>query len=184
MLTAVAGAADRQIRPFFGATFGGGTTFVHLDSGVGKPHVTVGANVAVIGEIVGIDVDFGHSPGFFQTGDGSLVLGSSVTTVTGNVIIAAPRRLTEYVLRPYLVGGAGIMRVHRDDYLNVFEIAEVLPAIDFGGGVVGFLTNRVGVSWEIRRFQTIGNRDRGSGISFGPESLSFWRGSMALVVRF
>jgi len=38
-----------------------------------------------------------------------------VTTVMGDLIIAAPRRYTEYVFRPYMVGGGGLMRLHSDD---------------------------------------------------------------------
>ena len=37
-------AADRQIRPFIGATFGGGTTFLDLEEAVGKPNRESGAS--------------------------------------------------------------------------------------------------------------------------------------------
>jgi hypothetical protein len=181
---AAAGAADRQVRPFIGTAFAGDTTFVDLENAAGSPHVTVGVSMVVLGDVVGVDIDLGHSPRFFQAGNTHLVLGSSVTTFTGNVVIAAPRRLTEYTLRPYFVGGAGMMHVRAEDYFGVLEISAVLPAIDLGAGAIGFLTNRVGVSWEVRRFQTIGDRPGGSGISFGPERLSFWRATAALVVRY
>ena len=72
------------------------------------------------------------------------LLGSSVTTLTGNVVIAAPRRMTEYMLRPYFVGGAGLMRVYADDYFGVFKVDRIVPAFDAGGGVLMFLTNKVG----------------------------------------
>ena len=57
-------------------------------------------------------------------------------------------------------------------------------AFDVGGGIVGFLTNRAGVAWEVRRFQTIGHKADNGGLSFGPEDLSFWRATMSVVVRY
>ena len=51
---------------------------------------------------------------FFRGGtrdlDFKLVSKSSVLTFTGNVIVGLPRRATEYTLRPYFVGGFGLMR--------------------------------------------------------------------------
>jgi hypothetical protein len=179
-----AGAADRQIRPFIGVTFAGDTTIVDNEHAAGGAHTTLGVNAAVLGNIVGFDVEVARTPGFFQAGDVHLVLSSSVTTVVGDVVIAAPRRLSEYSLRLYFVGGGGIMRVAKIDSLSVFDISDVLPAFDVGGGAVGFLTNEVGVSWELRRFQSVGGPTDLTGLSFGRDRLSFWRATMALVVRY
>src|SRR5262249_36359669 len=116
LATGTASAADNQIRPYFGATFGGGTTFVDLEKAAGKPNKVVGVSVVTLGEMLGGEVDLGDAPGFFQAGDQHLVLSSRVTTLMGNVVIAAPRKLTEYSLRPYIVGGGGLMRARIDDY--------------------------------------------------------------------
>ncbi len=125
-----------------------------------------------------------HAPGFFQSGDSRLVLSSSVTTITGNVMVAAPHRLTEYALRPYLVGGAGMMRVQRQDYFDVFNIANVYAATDVGGGATGFITNRIGVCWEARYFRAISRKSQTSGNTFGTDELSFWRATMAIAIRY
>lgn len=183
-IAAPAAAAERQIRPFAGATFGGGTTLVDLENAAGKPNLVIGVTAAFLGEIVGIDVDFGWGPGFFQRGDQHLVLRSSVTTLTGNIVVAAPRRLTEYTLRPYFVGGLGLMRVNVLDFFGVLQVADTLVTSDLGGGAIGFLTSRVGVSWDVRRFRSFTRNGQGRGVSFGPEQLSFWRASMALVIRY
>jgi hypothetical protein len=179
-----AAAAEYQLRPFFGATFGGGTTLVNLDKAVEKPSIAFGLTATRLGEIVGFDLDFADVPGFFQTGEPGLVLGSRVTTLTGNIVLAAPRRLTEYALRPYLVGGGGLIRVKMEDYFGVVKVADVVPGVDVGAGVVGFVTNRVGVAWELRRFQTINGKSPDRGLAFGGERLSFWRASMALAIRY
>lgn len=176
-------AADWQLRPFVGFTFAGDTTFV-LSDAASKPHATIGVNATWLGDIVGVDVDIARTGGFFQTGDaGELVIGSSVTTVTGNVVVGVPRRFTEYVLRPYVVAGGGVMRMRLEDVYEVFSFSQVRPTVDFGAGAVGFITNRVGVAWEVRRFQSIGAEQQ-IGLSLGDEKLSFWRATMAVAIRY
>ena len=180
-------AADRQIRPFIGVTFGGGTTFVDPELAVGKPNVAIGAGAVFLGDVFGAEVDVADAPGFFEFNDQHLVLYSRVTTISGNVIVAAPRRLTEYSLRPYVVGGAGLMRVRTTTSLSVFDVSSIIPAVDVGVGVVGFVTNRIGVCWDVRRFQSIGSHTSNAGLSFGQsgeERLSFWRATMAAVIRY
>ena len=75
------------------------------------------------------------------------------------------------------------MRVHEESP-PVFDIAKVVPAVDFGVGALGFLTNRVGLSWEFRRFQRVGGPPPLTGITVAPEELSYWRAHMAVVVRY
>src|SRR4029078_1244703 len=114
--------AEWQLRPFIGATFAGATTFV-LTGAAASPNLVIGVTGARRGNIFGVDVDFGHAPGFFQSGNQSLVSGSSATTLTSSVIIGPPRRLTEYTLGPYFVVGAGLMHVHIDDFNDIFPIS-------------------------------------------------------------
>jgi hypothetical protein len=184
LLAPAARAADRQIRPFIGVTFAGDTTIIDLENATGNPHATIGVNAAILGDILGVDVDLARTGGFFESGDKHLVLSSSVTTLTGNLVIAAPRRLTEYSLRLYFVAGGGMMRVAKVDYFDVFDISDVLPAFDVGAGAIGFVTNKIGVSWEIRRFESLGGSDQLTGVTIGRERLTYWRASMALVVRY
>jgi hypothetical protein len=179
LLRPVEASAEWQLRPFFGVTFGGGTTLVDLDHASGSRNIVVGVNGALLGNIIGVDVDFGHAPGFFQTGDHGLVQRSSVTTLTGNVVIAPPRRLTEYTLGPYFVLGAGLMRARSESLLPV---ASTLPAMDIGGGANGFLSDHIGLHWDARYFWSVGGKELGGII--GPQQLSFWRASMGLVIRY
>jgi hypothetical protein len=180
LLVPARASAEWQIKPFFGVTFDAATTFT-LGNDVGHSRKTVGVSGMLIGEIFGIEGDIGHTPDFFGTA-GGLVLNSGVTTVTGNVVVAAPRHLTRYTLRPYVVGGAGMMRVRIEDIAEVLG-GDNLPAVDFGGGVTGFLTNHVGVSWDVRYFRSLGGQPV-VGVSIAPEQLSFWRANMALAIRF
>jgi hypothetical protein len=184
LLCVRANAADRQVRPFLGATFGGGGTFLDLEEAIGKPNPAIGVSAVFLSELFGAEFEVADAPGFFESGDKHLVLHSRVTTINGNVIVAAPRRWTEYWLRPYVVGGGGLMRVRTTTSFNVFDVSKVIPQVDLGVGVVAFLTNRVGVSWDLRRFQSIGSDSQEVGLSLGGESLSFWRATMAAVIRY
>jgi hypothetical protein len=180
-----AAAAERQIRPFIGATFGGGTTFVDPEGAVGKPNLAIGASGVFLGEVFGAEIDVFDAPGFFESGDKDLVHVSRVMTFTGNVVVAAPHRLTEYWLRPYVVAGGGLMRVKTTTSFSVFDVSTVVPAVDVGVGAVAFVTNRIGVCWDLRRFQSVGGNSGGDvGLSFGDQHLSFWRATMAAVIRY
>ncbi len=139
----------------------------------------------MIGEIFGVEADFGHTPGFVQSSNtlpGVDILDSSVYTLMGNFVVAMPRHLTQYTLRPYLVGGAGLMHVAFDTTGNVIQVSEQFQAMDLGAGVTGFLTHRVGLSWDVRYFRSI-ERTIQNGVSLGGERVSFWRANMSVAIR-
>jgi len=148
------------------------------------PHFAYGVSGLLIGEIFGVEADFGHTPGFFQssTAQPVKIADSGVRTLTGNIVVAMPRRLSQYTLRPYVVGGAGVMHLEYDTEANVLQVAETLRAMDLGAGVTGFLTKRLGVSWDVRYFRSIDSTIE-KGFSIGGERLSFWRANMAVTIR-
>ncbi len=183
-------SAEWQIKPFLGVTFAGSTTFVHPADAVASPHVAFGLSGIWLGEILGAEADVGYVRGFFGdqnviVGNIAPVVGSSAVTLTGNVVVALPRRLTQYTLRPYFVGGAGLIRASIDPGVGGggLQVASTRPGMDLGGGVTGFLSKRVGLGWDVRHFRSIGTGEE-RGLSFGPEQLSFWRANMALAIRY
>jgi hypothetical protein len=190
-----ADGSELQLRPFVGIDFAGSTTFVDLDSAVSCSAAvhpggcrlrngTFGVDGVWIGEIVGVEGDVAFAPGFFQSGQSHNVLHSGVVTASGSIIVAAPKHLTEYTLRPYGVAGVGIMHVWSSDALELLKVSQNLAVLNVGGGVVGFLTNRVGVAWEVRRFGSLRGTSAPVGTTIGgPARLSFWRASMAVVLR-
>jgi hypothetical protein len=180
-------SAEWQIKPFAGATYGGDSTFLlvgplKLEPNPNNPHFAYGVNVLLMGEIFGIEADFSHTPRFFQASNAPLVIDSGVYTLTGNIVVAMPRHLSQYTLRPYIVGGAGLMHVAYDTVGNGLQVSEPLKAMDLGAGVTGFVTHRVGVSWDVRYFRSI-DRTIQTGVSIESEHLSFWRASMAVAIR-
>ena len=180
-------AAEWQVRPFIGFTFGGTTTFVDPDDAIQSTNVVIGASGGWLGEIFGLEADFGRAPGFFQsneTRDQLLVRTSAVTTLNGHVVIALPRRMAGYGLRPYFSGGAGLIHVDTFGTFGGVLHNRTLPSLSFGGGATGFLTSRVGLNWEIRRFNTLRGEGETLGGSLGREQLSFWRATMAVALRY
>jgi hypothetical protein len=180
LLSGSAMAADRQIRPFVGATFAGQTPFVDIEGAAEKTHPAIGVGAVFLGELFGADVDVADVPGFLESGDRHLVTHSRVTTLTGNVVVAAPRRLTEYAVRPYFLAGGGLMRVRSTTTFGVFDVSNVKPAFDIGVGALAFVTNRAGICGDLRRFQSFHDEPTG-GLG---DHLSFWRATLAVVIRY
>ncbi len=175
--------AELQIRPFLGLAFGTSTTFTpDPDGGDKSPKLVYGASAGLLGEIVGVEADFARWSGFLTPNE-SLIVSSKVTTLMGNVMVALPRRLTEYTLRPYFGGGAGLVRVSVEQTLNALSYSRNMTGIDLGGGVTGFLTRRIGFNWDVRHFRAHGPEVL-TGDSIAPERISFWRANMALAIRY
>jgi hypothetical protein len=186
LLQPTAGWAEWQLKPFLGATFGGATTFVDADQEAGERKLVLGGSATWLGNFVGVEGDVARVPGYFQTSNPSLVLSSEVTMVTGNVVLTLPRKLTQYGLRPYFVGGAGVVRVGIDQGQvgsDILDVQTTLGVVDFGGGATGFLTDRVGLNWDVRYFRSFGG-EAGTGLTIGgKEQISFWRATMGVAIR-
>jgi hypothetical protein len=185
--------AEWQIRPFFGFTFAGSTTYFFVEDGVDDWNPTWGVAGGFLGEVFGLEAELALAPGFFESFASAvpggppeqLLAEGSLATLMGHVVVALPRRLAQYSLRPYFSGGAGIMWVRIDaPFASLVEVADTLPAMSLGGGATGFLTERVGLSWDLRRFQSLSGLDGSRGVSLGPEELSYWRATMALAIRY
>jgi len=182
-------AAEWQIRPAVGLNLGQSAAFASPSQPAGSVgRVSWGVDGALIGSVLGLEADFSRRSGFFPSAKAAgagIVLSSSVTTLTGNVTIALPRRLVEYTLRPYFAGGAGLMAVRIDQPISSFNTSLNMNAVDVGGGVTGFLTKRIGLNWDVRYFRNIGESPRF--VENGDEqttALSFWRAQMALAIRY
>lgn len=176
--------ADWLITPFLGTSFAGETTFLIFEKGAGRK-TTLGASVAFLGDgLFGLEADFGHTPGFFEGQDPlGLVLTSRVTTLSGNVILAAPLALTRESLRPYLAMGLGLMQARSKHAAGLFPVDEELLGLSLGGGVIGFVTERTGVRFDLRRIKAVTGAD-GPFNRPGVSRLSFWRATAGITLRY
>ena len=134
--------------------------------------------------IIGIEASASHTPHFFESGSGSLVLTSGVSTFTGSVIVAVPQAITGYSLRPYLLGGIGLLHVARRDIAQLETLDSNLLALNLGGGAIGMLSTRTGLQFELRHFLNLSPDDASTTTSGQSTRISFWRATVGVVIRY
>jgi len=174
--------ADGFVSPWTGANFGHSPADGRAAFGV-----TAGAMGA---GIIGGEVDFGYSPNFFENGtnedgDFDLTGSSNMTTLTGNMILGIPiGGTTGGSVRPYVVGGVGLMRSNVGDATDLFDVTTKNDfGFDVGGGVMGFFNDNVGLRGDVRYFRTFrGTEENVTGLALG--NVNFWRGSVGLSLKF
>jgi opacity protein-like surface antigen len=187
-------SADWLVTPFVGWNFSGSADvngnggasfnnqFEHkLDYGVSLASMGAGA--------VGFEVDFGYSPNFFETGTASnnafdFTNDSNVVTLTGNVIVGAPIGGHGGSIRPYAVGGVGLIRSNVQDAEHVFDVSSKNDfGFDIGAGVMGFFAQNIGLRGDFRYFRSFqGSSDSATGL--GLSNFHFWRGSAGVTFKF
>lgn len=184
-------SADWFFTPFVGANFGGKANFGDFndfDDEVER-RVNFGAALGWMGGgILGLEMDFGWSPNFFENtvGDADFDFGdSNVTTLMGNVIIGAPiGGQSGRGLRPYASGGAGLIRSQVDggdffDDLNTNDFG-----INVGGGIHGFFTDNVGIRGDIRYFRSLQDNEPDDDVDLALSDFDFWRATVGVTFRF
>jgi opacity protein-like surface antigen len=176
VVTAVPARADWLITPYLGTAFGGDTS---------SQHVTYGGSAAWMSHgIVGIEIDGSLSPDLLDEDDG-VILGiadSNVTTLMGSVVIGAP--LGEPGVRPYVAGGAGLIRARVADASDVFDIDANSFGVNVGGGVHALVRKNVGIRADLRYFRSLRDANAGDGIDFELGSFDFWRATVGATFRF
>ena len=175
--------ADYLFVPFIGAAFAGNTAFLNLEQGAGSTQWIFGGSAGWLSSgVLGFEGDFSYAPRFFERDNlAGEILSSNVTTLTGSVIIAVPQSVTGYALRPYLVGGVGLMH-SGITYLFFDPVDDNSLGLNIGGGAIGFLSPRTGVRFEVRHFRTL---EEATNPASGEVStrLSFWRFTVGIVIR-
>ena len=177
--------ADWLLVPHTGLKFGGATTLVDLETAAPEKKTPLGFSVMWLGTgIVGIEGDVTLIPDYFDRQNADLVTGSSVRTVTGGVLLTTPLRLTRESLRPYMVGGIGLLRAHSEDLVGVFTFESHLLGMHAGGGAIGFLSDAFGVRFDLRYYRNL-TAETTPGVVVGDTTrLTFWRASIGLVFRY
>ena len=178
--------AEWQFAPFFGLTFNGDTSLANVEQGAEKVHWNFGGTVTLVGEWpIGVEGLFNYTPQFFEGGDDrpNLIESSRALALMGNVVLTVPRSWNEYGLRPFVSGGIGLLSVSVTDVPGALTFREHLLGYNVGGGAVGFITNRTGLRFDLRYYSNLKPSDE-SGVSIGRVRLSYWTGSVAVVIRY
>ncbi|HTM31597.1 MAG TPA: hypothetical protein VL263_09840 [Vicinamibacterales bacterium] len=178
-------AQDLLFIPYLGFTFAGSSSLLaDLERGSTESASAIGGSFSVVGSRwLGVEGDLSYLPEFFQRGERQLVRsGSFVTTLTGAAVITLPLSITRESLRPYFVGGGGLLWTHAEDIVGLFTIKSTMPAITLGGGAVGFLSNTVGVRFDLRYIRSLGEGNDAI-VNQGPR-IKFWRAGIGLVLKY
>jgi len=194
-----AAAAEWQFAPFVGVMFKGGSNLFDPDAldAISKGHWNLGGTVRLVGAgPIGVEALLLYVPGVFQTSDteplfpdrpaSSAVSSSYGLALMGNVVLTTPRAWNEYGLRPFVSGGGGLLRAVHDD--GVFPVRASLLGYNVGGGAVGFLTDRVGLRFDVRYFRHIPpgpEPGEHTPVAVGDRvRLHFWTASVGVVIKY
>ena len=185
-------SADWYLTPFVGGNFGGNANFGgdnDFEDQVER-RVDLGASLGWMGNgIAGFELDFGWSPNFFQntTGPGNFKFGdSNVTTLMGNLVLGVPiGGQTGGGLRPYVIGGAGLLRSNISGSTFFKDLTSNDFGVDVGGGLHGYFNDRVGLRGDLRYFRLLqDNEPSANDLDIGLANFNFWRASIGVTFRF
>lgn len=184
-LTPAPARADVFVSPFLGVKFRGATNQLDLDesNGVRETKSAVGiSGVVVTDDGPGLEIDIAHQSRFFEGADDSLVTRSGVTTLSANVMLAAPIAWTRESLRPFAVAGLGWMHAASNDQISLNPIKNDYLGLTMGVGAVGFLTDVVGLRFDLRYLKSVSSADTAE-LTGRVARLSFWRATIGVVFR-
>lgn len=164
--------ADVLLTPYAGVNFGGGT----IDK-----RVNVGGSLMWLGARgLGVEVDFGFIPDFFEPGGTTIDYPTNnVTTLMGNVVLGR----SSGGIQPYLVAGAGLLRSNVGSFGEFFDdvTTENGLGVNAGAGVrVG--GGRFSVRGDVRYFRALSDVD--IALQDVLADFSFWRATAGLTFKF
>lgn len=168
-----------------GATFLGSTTLPDLELATDNVHQNFGGSVSLLGGgLFGVESVFVWTPGFFDDDNSpraQVVESSRSLAWMGNVVLIAPRRWTEYGLRPFVSGGVGWLHARKTEQAVVLPEDANLLAFNIGGGAIGFFTERTGIRFDLRYHSNLKPTPDVRG--FGDTRLRYLTASVGIVIR-
>jgi len=196
-----AAAAEWQFTPFIGYTFKGSTTIVDFDLdddpdrrrvATDETRINFGGSVRLIGASpIGVEAYYVHTPGFFDARPFNIALPRIVESrtyaVMGNVVLSTPLSWNRYGLRPSLSAGIGLMHASARDQISIIPYRLNLLGMNVGGGAVGFLSDHIGVRFDLRYFRNIKGvplEDLDPTVTLGqPVRLRYWTLDFGVVIK-
>jgi hypothetical protein len=179
-------SAEWLFTPFAGMNWGGSANFGDVGSfdDEFEKRGTFGASFAMGEGVAGFEIDFGWSPNFFEntSGGGDFEFGdNNVTTFMGNFTLGMHSRAS---VRPYALGGAGIIKTRAQHARDLFDVASTDWGFNLGAGLIGFFGDSVGLRADFRYFRSLQDHEEDDDFDVGLSGFQFWRGSLGLTFRF
>jgi opacity protein-like surface antigen len=174
------GQAQAQVNilvsPMVGNDFGGNAGCPRLNACQDK-RVNAGVSAGAVGNLFGLEEEMAYAPDIFGDTPG---ISSSVFTLMINGLLipkAGP-------LRPYALAGMGLIRTHVElTTAGTFATPDSNFGWDAGGGLIGFVSRRLGARGDLRYFRSA--QDTAVvGFTLPDSKLDFWRASAGIVLKF
>ena len=176
LVPAAPARADVVLTPYIGSLFGGDLP---------NNKVSYGATAAFMGAgIFGAEVGFNWTPKFVPaTATAGDVRQASLM---GNLIVGIPIGDSDQAghFRPYVTGGAGLFRATQKESDFFDRIHSNDFAVNFGGGIMAFFSEHVGLRGDVRYFRTLTDDNAGSGVDFELGDLNFWKFDVGAAFKF
>jgi hypothetical protein len=177
-------AAEWQFTPMIGATFFGSTNLIDHEFATDNVHRNFGGSVSLLGGgLLGVESVFVWTPGFFDDPTAAFQLVESSRSISwmGNIVLTAPRRWTEYGLRPFVSGGVGWLHARTIEQAALIPFDANLLGFNVGGGAIGFFTERTGIRFDLRYHSNL--KPTADVPGFGENRLRYLTASVGLVLR-
>jgi len=179
LVPAAPARADIVLTPYIGSMFGG-----DLNDTAGN-HVSYGGTAAFMGGgIFGVELGFNYTPEFIQDSIASPDIHQA--SLMGNLIVGIPMGSSDQGghVRPYVTGGAGLFRTSSRDSELFDRFSSNDFAINFGGGIMAFFNEHVGLRGDVRYFRTLTDDEPGLGVDFNLGDLDFWKWDVGAAFKF
>jgi len=155
--------------------------------------LTYGASIGWMGAgIVGWEADLAYTPQFFENSTDNIAFADSdnVSSVMGNIIVGIPIGGQHGAgVRPYAAAGVGLLKTRVQDAGQLFNVSNNDFGFDVGAGVMGFMTDHVGLRGDVRYFRDFQNESASGDNNVDFTNLTvgnfdFWRGTIGLAFRW
>jgi len=174
--------ADWLFTPYGGMTFGKDAKDLE--------HFNWGGTVGWMGAgIVGAELDFNHTPNFFQPKDSTdstntnLFGKNNVTSLMGNLIVGVPVGGQRGPgIRPYASAGLGLLKQNVPGTDEFLEVTRNDWGFNLGFGAHVFASDHVGFRGDVRYLRSLQN-DEGTVNDFKAGNFDYWRWTVGVTFR-
>lgn len=171
--------AQVVISPLVGYDFGGDAGCPDLSDLIecDDRKINFGASIGALGTLFGLEGEVAYAPDFFGE---STALSSSVLTAMANVLFVP--RLGP--VRPYVTVGLGAIKTHVElTSDSLFTTDDTAMGWNVGGGVIGFVSDHVGLRGDLRYFHAFQTLSA-LGFTLEGSKLDYGRASVGVVIAF
>lgn len=176
LVPAAPARADVVLTPYVGSLFGGDLS--------GSRKAFGGSAAFMGGGVFGAEFGFNYAPEFVSASVANEDIAQM--SLMGNLIVGVPIGNSDQGghLRPYITGGAGLFRITSQESQFFDRVSSNDFAVNFGGGVMAFFSEHVGIRADIRYFRTLTDDNPGGGVDFDLGDLNFWKWDVGAAFKF